>query len=127
MGKFDFENDVKWYISCSTVVGDPKIPVKHYIGHIDGKLYKSRKGKTVWNRRNDIVNSLRHNSPIFGYLRGYYTNQLWEEHPEYFVEGYSWPYVKPRCHEKVEKFVDSKLQAWWDEHVEIIEIREFNN
>lgn len=129
MTKEEFDNKVKSLILINTVSADPKVPMHFFSAYIDGKLYRGPKGKTVWNRKCDVTNSLRYNTDLFRFLRETYETEVYEAHPEFFYKTLSWqriPYTKSEHLKEVTSIVESKIDEWWKEHVEIREVLQSN-
>lgn len=124
--KEEIEQAIQSYIAHYTVQQDPKAPMHFYSAYIDGKLYKGPKGKTVWTRKCDVVNSLKHNTDLFRFLRDTYEEEIYEAHPEFFdSETYSWqriPWVKSQYRNDVNSIVNVKVDNWWRTHVQIKEV-----
>lgn len=125
MTEQEIKNRIESLIAICTVNKDPKVPILFYSAFIDGKLYRNLKGKTVWNRKCDVVNSLKHNSDLFRFLELVYENKCRENNPDWFYKPYDWsdrfwPVSKHRNH--VRAYVETEIQAWWNKHVEIREV-----
>ena len=126
MTKGEFSNRVEDLIARITVSKDPKKPTHFYSAYIDDKLYRGPKGKTVWYRTCDVVNSLKHNTDLFRFLRSAFEKELYELHPEFFEKEKNYwqqvPYVRNNHRKEVENFIESKVDEWYLNHVQIREI-----
>lgn len=125
MTEQEIKNRVETLIALCTVNKVPNVPVVFYSAFIDGKLYRNLKGKTVWNRKCDVINSLKHNSELFKYLELVFEDKCRENNPTWFYRPYTWSdrlWAVSKHSKDVRTYVETEIQAWWNEHVEIKEV-----
>lgn len=124
MTEKEFQECLAAQIAFDTIDQTPEVPVHYYSGFIDGKLYLSKKGKTVWTRKCDVTNSFLQ-SGTYETLKDRAEELCVEAHPVWFEPEknyYNRPRIKSMHYGDVDRFVDSFIKAWTDKHFEIREV-----
>ena len=92
--------------------------------YVDGKLYRNQKGKSTWNQKGHLTNSIRNQSSIARNLRLKLEWEYQQKYPEQFKKSSYWPYrLEPidNGHRQVfEKVVEFQFDQWFREHVKYV-------
>lgn len=90
---------------------------KQWCAYIDGKLYISSSGRSFWNRKCDVVNSVKYWSNTAFTVKFILSREVESEHPEWFDNTGEWSRVKSGHYLDVRAAVDRKVNVWFSEHV----------
>ena len=128
MSEKEFQDQLAVQIALDTINQSPEVPVCHYSGFIDGKLYRSVKSRTVWTRKCDVSTSFRQ-SHTYRALEDRADEICRIEHPEWFeliredrYYPFNRPWVKTKHCRDLINFREAFIEAWKDKHFEVREV-----
>lgn len=91
--------------------------------YVDGKLYRNQKGKSTWNQKGHLTNSIRNQSSIARNLRFKLEWEYQQKYPEHFEKSPFNPdrlWVKSGYRQIFESIINLQFDQWFQKHVKYV-------